>query len=368
MDRHPRILRSHLPSRERPQARAQTRAQTRVGRASSSTGPASPSRLRETTHRVAVRPNEAGCRLDALLADRVPGLSRAAAQRLIRDGRVTLNGEPSKPSRKVAEGDQIEVVVPAPQLVAVEAEAIALDIVYEDADVVVVNKPPGMVVHPAAGNPTHTLVNALLAHCRDLSGIGGHLRPGIVHRLDKETSGLLVVAKNDLAHRSLAEQIQARTAQRRYWAIVWNGGLAESGGIEAAVGRSPTNRKKMAVLQVGGRQAATEYRVLKRFGALALVEASLRTGRTHQIRVHFSHIGHPVVGDPLYGGKRLRSSDLPPQVREAIHALPGQALHARALQFRHPRTGEELAFSAEPPPPFAGLLEALRSHRPPSKS
>ena len=307
-------------------------------------------------------------RLDACLVELEPELSRAAAQRLIGAGLCLLNGCPTKPAASVRPGDTITLTIPPPAPTEMVADALPLDIAYEDADVVVVNKARGMVVHPAAGNPRGTLANALLAHCTDLAGVGGELRPGIVHRLDKDTSGLLVAAKNDAAHRSLSSQIKARTARRSYWALCWGIPEPPTGEVEAPLGRHPVDRKRFTVRE-DGRPARTSYRVLERFQVgskqtAALLGCTLHTGRTHQIRVHLSHLGHPLLGDPVYGRDRRLSREAPAGVVAALEALSGQALHARGLSFRHPRTGEELAFEAEPPEDFRVLLEALRAGSP----
>ncbi|MGD8239288.1 MAG: RluA family pseudouridine synthase [Armatimonadota bacterium] len=313
---------------------------------------------------------DTGARLDVFVATRAQDISRAAAQRLIRDENVLLNGKRAKPSTSVAAGDTVQVTVPSPEPATVRPQPIPLSVAYEDDDLIVIDKPSGMVVHPAPGNWDRTLVNALLHHCTGLARGGGPTRRGVVHRLDKDTSGLLVVAKTDLAHRGLTAQIQERTAERVYWAIVWGSDLPDGGRIDAAIGRHPVHRKKMAVLSGTGRRAATRYRTLERFGRtrMSLVEVRLLTGRTHQIRVHFAHIGHPVVGDPTYGRQRRLRRSAPQAVVEALSALDGQALHARALAFDHPGTGERLRLTADPPDDFAALLAALREHGMPRQS
>ncbi len=316
-----------------------------------------------------VPPELAGFRLDQALAQLDDDLSRSTAQRLIADELCLLNGAPAKRSASVAAGDRVWVTLLPPEPTAIVPEDIPLDVVYEDADLIVVNKPSGMVVHPGAGNPRGTLVNALLAHCGDLSGIGGELRPGIVHRLDKETSGLLVSAKCDLAHRDLARQIAARTARRHYWAIVWGHFTESAGEVSAPIARHPLHRRMMAVVE-GGREALTLYQVMETYSfgaqprrrgqALSLLELELKTGRTHQIRVHMTHIGHPVLGDPLYGRQRRLPKGAPPALAKAVAGLEGQALHARRLSFTHPRTGEAMAFEAAPPADFQRVLDILR--------
>ena len=296
---------------------------------------------------------EAGeARLDVFLANQSDlGLSRSRIQDLIKAGHVRLNGALPKAKASVAPGDLVRVEVPDPTPVEVAAEAIPLDVVYEDDDVVVINKARGMVVHPAAGNWSGTLVNALLDHVDDLEGIGGELRPGIVHRLDKDTTGLLVVAKNERAHAALSEQIRLHTARRIYWALVHGNNMPDTGRIEAPIGRHPGDRKKMAVNTKNGKEAVTHFRVLERFRGYALLECRLETGRTHQIRVHLSFIGHPVVADPLYG------------TRKAHLEMPPQALHARQLGFFHPATGDWMEFTAEPPADFMAALQRLREEQ-----
>lgn len=288
-----------------------------------------------------------GKRLDVFLAEELPELTRSHIQKLVGDGLVTVNCRPAKASYKVQLGDAIEVAVPEPEGLDVAAENIPLDILYEDRDVIVVNKPQGMVVHPAAGNYTGTLVNALLGHCTDLSGINGVLRPGIVHRIDKDTSGAIMAAKNDEAHLSLASQIKDHAVVRKYIALV-HGIISEPAGvIDAPIGRDPRERKRMAVVTQNCKSAVTRYRVLERFAGYTLVECRLETGRTHQIRVHMAYLGHPVVGDPVYGP------------RKNPFALAGQALHAALLGFNHPRTGEYLEFAAPLPDYFRHLIDDL---------
>lgn len=290
-------------------------------------------------------------RLDVFLADRFSDLSRSRIQKLIKEGDVQVNGKPSKPNYAVEKGDEIRVCIPELKELEVIPQEIPFQIVYEDSDVIVVNKPQGMVVHPAAGNYEGTLVNALLYYCRDLSGINGVMRPGIVHRIDKDTSGLLMVAKNDLAHLGLAKQIKDHSLTRIYRAIV-HGSVAEPAGIiDAPIGRHPVQRKKMAVVLKNSKRAVTHYIVLERFDGYSYIEARLETGRTHQIRVHMSYLGYPVVGDPLYGPKKGNFD------------LKGQALHAAVLGFNHPRTGKFLEFEAPLPEYFEELLEKLRNLR-----
>jgi 23S rRNA pseudouridine1911/1915/1917 synthase len=295
-----------------------------------------------------VTPEEAGQRLDQFAQAQLAGISRSRVQAWVDEGQVSLNDKPTKASQRLKAGDRVGITEPPVEPTEVAAENIPLHVVYEDADLLVIDKPQGMVVHPAPGNAGGTLVNALLHHCKDLSGIGGVARPGIVHRLDKDTSGLLVVAKHDRAHAGLAAQIQAKDALRQYWAVV-RGHMAEpEGRIEAPIARHPQQRQKMAVVP-GGRHAATRWRVLESFKGYDLVELTLETGRTHQIRVHLAHLGHPVVGDPAYGG----------EVKLPVK-LAGQALHARRLAFHHPISGAALSFEAEPPENFRKLLAHLR--------
>ncbi|MBO8141661.1 MAG: RluA family pseudouridine synthase [Firmicutes bacterium] len=286
-------------------------------------------------------------RLDRWLATQGVVPSRSFVQRLIADGRVRVDGRPAAASLKIRPGQSVEVEVPPPEPAAARPQPIPLDVVYEDDDVIVINKPQGMVVHPAAGNREGTLVNALLFHAEKLSGIGGQERPGIVHRLDKGTSGLLVVAKNDAAHLSLTRQLSAKEARREYVAVVHGRVQADRGRIDAPIGRHPADRKRMAVVP-GGRPAVTHYAVLERFPEYTYVQAALETGRTHQIRVHMAYIGHPVVGDPTYSRRRCPWN------------LAGQCLHARRLSFRHPRTGEWMTFEAPLPGHIEQVLDALR--------
>jgi 23S rRNA pseudouridine1911/1915/1917 synthase len=314
-----------------------------------------------------VVPEDEGERLDSFLTLRVPDVSRSTFQRLIDEGCVTVNGSVVRPSRKLKTGETILYVTPAPKPTDILAEELPLDIVYEDEDLIVLNKPKGMVVHPAPGSPAGTLVNALLAHCKGLSAVGGVERPGIVHRLDKDTSGLMVVAKNDVAHHALQAQIQARTAERRYLSLVWGSPRFEEAVVDAPIGRHPADRKKMAVIPPTSahhaREAVTNVRVLERFGGFALVEAKLQTGRTHQVRVHLSYAGYPVVGDPVYAGNRrllAGSREFMSAVNDLIDALHGQALHAYKLSFEHPRTGERLSFTAPLPPDMDALITYLK--------
>ncbi len=320
--------------------------------------------IASTLHTASVAPEQAGQRLDKWLADALPVLSRSRLRALIEADRVTdANGRPAgDPSRKVRAGEAFSVTVPPAAPATPEPQAMRLDVVYEDADVIVVDKPAGLVVHPAAGNPDNTLVNALLAHCGGgLAGIGGVRRPGIVHRLDKDTSGLLVAAKNDAAHQSLSEQFAAHSIERAYRAVVWGVPSPVEGTVVGNIGRSPRDRKKMAVTNRGGKAALTRYRVLRAYGTIAsLVECRLETGRTHQIRVHMAHIGHPLVGDRTYGRARAgRARDLPQAVQDGLRAFPRQALHAFVIGFRHPTSGEALRFESECPTDINELTAQL---------
>lgn len=298
-----------------------------------------------------------GVRLDAFLAED-PALSRSAAARLIEDGAVLVNGRTERRSYLLREGDVVAVTLPEPVADEALPEDIPLSVVYEDEDIIVIDKPKGMVVHPAPGNLTGTLVNALLHHCHgSLSGIGGVERPGIVHRIDKETSGLLVAAKNDAAHRALAAALEVHDVRREYRALVTGGFSTDEGTVDLPIGRHPVDRKRMAVLREGqgrSREAITHYRVLERFGGITYLALELETGRTHQIRVHMSHLSHPLLGDTVYGGGRT------PFERRHAALLEGQCLHAAALTLPHPRTGEILRFESPLPEEFARLLTILR--------
>ena len=287
----------------------------------------------------------AGLRLDKAVAD-LTELSRGLANEQIKNGQILVNGEAKKAKYAVKEGDVISYEVPEPEVVEYVAEDLPLEIVYQDEDVAVVNKPQGMVVHPSAGHTGGTLVNALMYHIKDLSGINGVLRPGIVHRIDKDTSGLLMIAKNDQAHLALADELKDKKSLRKYWAIVHGNLPNDRGVIEAPIGRSEKDRKKQAVT-AKGKPALTRFQVLERFGDYTLVELQLETGRTHQIRVHMAYIGHPVAGDEVYGPRKTLKSH-------------GQFLHARTLGFTHPRTGEVLEFTAEAPAIFLETLEKLK--------
>ncbi|MGD6964977.1 RluA family pseudouridine synthase [Rossellomorea vietnamensis] len=296
-----------------------------------------------------VREEEKSLRLDKMLTQLEEEWSRSQVQQWIKEGNVKVNGAEAKTNYKCAVDDKISVSIPEPEELDVVAEELDLDIRYEDSDVIVVNKPRGMVVHPAPGHPSGTLVNGLMAHCKDLSGINGVLRPGIVHRIDKDTSGLLMIAKNDLAHEKLVEQLVNKTVTRKYKAIVHGIIPHEQGTIDAPIGRDPKDRQRMAVVD-SGRDAVTHFNVLEKFGAFTYVECKLETGRTHQIRVHMKYIGYPLAGDPKYGPRKTLDLD-------------GQALHAAVLGFEHPRTGEYLEFEAEPPEVFRQTLQKLQNTR-----
>ena len=300
-----------------------------------------------------LQPNKeaAGRRVDAWLAANLEDVTRSAAQRLLEEGRVTCGGRPLAKNYKLTGSETLEVALPEPEPVDVTPQDIPLNVVYEDDDVIVVNKPKGLVVHPAPGHPDGTLVNALLYHCGDsLSGIGGELRPGIVHRIDRDTSGLIIAAKNDFAHQRLAAQLQDHTLARIYHCIVVGNLREDAGTVDAPIGRHPVDRKKMAVA-ANGRPAVTHWRVLERFQGFCYVECRLETGRTHQIRVHMAHIGHPILGDTVYGNKK------------PVPGLQGQCLHAVGLRFLHPRTGEAVELHCELPEEFQNQLRQLEARR-----
>lgn len=300
-----------------------------------------------------------GTRLDKFLAEALPDFSRTQIQRLIDDNRVELARGRATARYRVRAGERLRLEVPPPKPARLVPEDIPLDIVFEDDALVVINKPPGMVVHPAPGHDHGTLVNALLYHCQSLSGVGGEERPGIVHRLDKDTSGLMLVAKHDRSHRHLSDQLRVRTLRRRYHALVQGRPAPEHGTIDAPIGRHPQHRQKMAVVESRGREARTRYEVLESWGALSVLQLSLETGRTHQIRVHLAHIGQPVIGDPIYGTNAVQ---LPrhPALARWIRAFPRQALHAGELQFEHPETGETMTCTAPLPEDLAELMARLR--------
>lgn len=297
-----------------------------------------------------VQAEEAGTRIDKVVVEALEeDISRTQLQDWIRDGHITVNGRTVKPNYKVADGDEIVVRPPEPEPTELVPEPIPLDVAYEDSDVIVVNKPRGMVVHPAVGHPNGTLVNALMHHCHDLSGINGEIRPGIVHRIDKDTSGLLMIAKNDIAHVSLSEQLKEHTVTRRYVAVVHGVLEHDQGTVDAPIGRDPQNRKLFTVTDRGGKHAVTHFAVLERFQEYTLLELMLETGRTHQIRVHMKFIGHPLAGDPVYGRAKGRTM-----------RVSGQALHAAVLGFTHPRSGERLSFEVPIPAEMQEFIDDLR--------
>ena len=296
---------------------------------------------------ITVPPEDAGARADAWLAAHLESLTRSAVQRLLEEGRITCAGAPLAKNRRLTGGETLTVSLPDPVPMEALPQNIPLDVVYEDGDVIAVNKPKGLVVHPAPGHPDGTLVNALLYHCGgSLSGIGGTLRPGIVHRIDRDTSGLIIAAKNDFAHQRLAAQLQDHTLSRVYRCIVTGSLREDAGTVDAPIGRHPTDRKKMAVVPQG-RPAVTHYQVLARFPGFTYVQCRLETGRTHQIRVHMAHLGHPIWGDTVYGAKK------------PVPGLQGQCLHAVELRFLHPRTGEPVTLSCPLPPEFQARLRQL---------
>ncbi len=291
---------------------------------------------------------ESGLRLDVFLAQKLPELTRSAVQRLLEQGNITCQGLPLKKNARTEAGKVYEIILPEIKEVEIEAQDIPLDIVYEDSDLLVINKPKGMVVHPAAGHTDGTLVNALLHHCgASLSGINGEKRPGIVHRIDMDTTGLLIVAKNDFAHQKLSEQLKDHSLSRTYECIVRGGFQEDAGRVEAPIGRHPTDRKRMAVTEKNSRQAVTHWEVIARYGQYTHLRCRLKTGRTHQIRVHMAYLNHPIAGDPVYGVKK-------PEL-----GLSSQCLHARELRFIHPRTGEEVHLSCPLPEEFLKALERL---------
>lgn len=289
-------------------------------------------------------------RIDKFINDRMADVSRSYIQKLIKDNRVTVDLKPVKANYRVKEGERVEVGLPEPVSLDIEPQNIPLDIVYEDEDVLLINKPKDMVVHPSAGHMDGTLVNALLYHCKDsLSSINGVMRPGIVHRIDKDTTGLLIICKNDKAHNCIAEQLKIHSITRRYQAIVWNNLTADEGVVDAPIGRHPVDRKKMAINYKNGKTAVTHYKVLERFGKYTYIECELETGRTHQIRVHMTSIGHPLIGDSVYGPDRQPFK------------TQGQVLHAKVFGFIHPTTGQYMEFEVPLPEYFENILEKLRN-------
>lgn len=311
-----------------------------------------------------VNPDHAGERLDKFLSLLLKDFSRARLQKLIDDGFVTLNGKSPSPSQKIKVNDEVRVQIPPPLDAEPQAQSIPLDIIYEDQDLLVLNKPAGLVVHPGVGNPDRTLVNALLAHCGDsLSGIGGVKRPGIVHRLDKETSGLMVVAKNDKAHHGLSEQFSNRTLSRTYVALLWGVPNPLKGTIQGAIGRDPRNRQKMAIVKSGGREATTHYETLETFsGKASLVKCKLETGRTHQIRVHMTSKGHGLLGDATYGhAPKGMPQDLIKEITTLTQGKKRQCLHAFAITFIHPATQQVMSFECPWPQDFKDAYGVLKN-------
>ena len=296
-------------------------------------------------------PGEEILRIDRFLGSRLEQVSRSYIQKLVKDGAVLVNGKPVKSSYKVENGDRIRLEIPDAVEPEIEAEPMALDILYEDSDIILINKPTGMVVHPAAGHYSGTLVNGLMAHCKnELSGINGVMRPGIVHRIDMDTTGVLIVCKNDKAHNAIAEQLKVHSITRKYYAIVHGVLKADTGTVNAPIGRHPVDRKKMSINEKKGKEAVTHYRVLQRFRRFTFVECQLETGRTHQIRVHMASIGHPLLGDQVYGPAKVPFS-----------GLQGQTLHAGVLGIIHPSTGEYMEFTAPLPAYFEAILKKLET-------
>ena len=296
-------------------------------------------------------PGEEILRIDRFLGSRLEQVSRSYLQKLVKDGAVLVNGKPVKSSYKVENGDRIRLEIPDAVEPEIEAEPMALDILYEDSDIILINKPKGMVVHPASGHYSGTLVNGLMAHCKnELSGINGVMRPGIVHRIDMDTTGVLIVCKNDKAHNAIAEQLKVHSITRKYYAIVHGVLKADTGTVNAPIGRHPVDRKKMSINEKNGKEAVTHYRVLQRFRRFTFVECQLETGRTHQIRVHMASIGHPLLGDQVYGPAKVPFS-----------GLQGQTLHAGVLGIIHPSTGEYMEFTAPLPAYFEAILKKLET-------
>lgn len=312
---------------------------------------------------ITISPDAEGLRLDQFLSREDLGLSRSQAKKLIEEGRILLNGRPAKPSAHLKMNDRVSGWLREPEPLALRPEGLPFSILYEDASIIVVDKPPNMVVHPAPGNPTGTLVNALLHHCTDLGGINGVIRPGIVHRLDKGTSGVMVVAKDDQAYQHLAKQFKNRSVEKAYLALATGHFHQDEGVIDWAIGRHPRERKRMSIHTKKGRPAVTRWRVLERFPGVTFLQILPQTGRTHQIRVHLASMGHPLLGDPLYGRKGNVSSTFDPRLRELIKAMGRQALHAERLRIIHPRTGEKVEFHSPLPEDMERVLIHLRIGR-----
>jgi 23S rRNA pseudouridine1911/1915/1917 synthase len=314
----------------------------------------------EATHSFIVKDDEVTKRLDVFITEKLPDLTRSGVKNLVKKGLVLVDGHPAKASHKVKASESVLVTLPTPEPPGVEPEPTPIDIIYEDEDIIVINKQAGLTVHPGAGRKGGTLVNAILHHTKELSTIGGPLRPGIVHRLDKDTSGLIVIAKNDLSHRSLAKQFKDHTTTRHYHALVWGSVKDDEGTVELSIGRDAGQRKKISTKTRRGRRAVTHYRVLKRYGWCTLIDATLETGRTHQVRVHLSAIKHPVVGDQVYG-KRTPPSNLTKPLTDELKKVKKQCLHAITLGFVHPGNGQYTEFTAPYPARMEGLIKLLES-------
>jgi 23S rRNA pseudouridine1911/1915/1917 synthase len=313
---------------------------------------------------ITVTKRDEGRRLDQFFSETDLNLSRSQAKKLIEAGNILLNQRPTKPSAHLKAGDRISGTLPQPKPLSLKPEPLPLDIIYEDPSIIVIDKPSGMVVHPAYGNPSGTLVNALLYHCKDLTGINGVLRPGIVHRLDKDTSGVMVVAKDDESYHQLTKQFKNRTVEKVYLAIAYGQFAKDEGLIDSAIGRHPSQRKRMSTRTKKGRTAITRWKVLERLDGFTLLEIFPQTGRTHQIRVHLSSMGHPLLGDPLYGRKGRPGAIHDPLLKECVKRMNRQALHAHRLGFHHPRTGERVQFVSTVPRDMMEVLEWLRSQTP----
>lgn len=311
----------------------------------------------DETKTITVTQENSGKRADVVLSEFLTGLTRSQIKRLIEEKRVLVKDSPIKPSSKLSEGEVVNISLPEPEPLELTAEDLGIELIFEDESIAVVNKPAGMTVHPGAGIKTGTLVNALLYKCKDLSGIGGKIRPGIVHRLDKETSGVMVVAKNDTAHNSLVEQFKTRAVKKKYLALLVGNIKADSGVIESEIGRHTTNRIKMSSNTKSGRESVTDWKTLERYGKATLVQAEPRTGRTHQIRVHFSESGYPLLADKVYGFKKPKDD----VIKRATKIMGRQALHARALGFKHPATGEHMSFEAPLPEDMEKTMEYLKN-------